>query len=252
MIEVKNIWKSYGESPVLEDVNVQIPEGRITAFIGPNGAGKSTLLGIITRVVKQDQGDVFIDGEDAKNVKSEDIAKKLSVLRQQNHLQVRLTVEDLVSFGRYPYSKGRLKKDDYLHIAEAIEYMGLTHMKDKFLDTLSGGERQRAFIAMVIAQDTDYIFLDEPLNNLDMKHSVEIMQMLQKLCAEKKKTVVIVIHDINFASCYADNILALKNNQVFINDEAASVITPEVLKNVFDMDFKVCDIEGNKICVFYT
>jgi ABC-type enterochelin transport system, ATPase component len=251
MIEIKNISKKYGEQLVLDAVTTTIKKGSITSFIGPNGAGKSTLLSIITQLLKADNGEIIIDGKNLKDFKAIEFAKKVSILKQQNHLQVKLTVRDLIAFGRYPYSKGRLNKEDELLIQEAINYMQLSHLEDKFIDTLSGGEKQRAFIAMVIAQDTDYIFLDEPLNNLDMKHSVEIMTMLRKLCDEKNKTVIIVIHDINFASCYSDYILALKKNKIYINDTTEKVIQENILEKVYDMPFNVSIIEGNRICVYF-
>src|SRR5699024_10127081 len=123
---------------------------------------------------------------------------------------VKLTVRELISFGRFPYSEGRLKRFDWQKVDEAISYMELEELEDKYIDELSGGQRQRAYIAMVLAQDTEYILLDEPLNNLDMRHSVQILKTLRRLVDELGKTIVIVIHDINFASCYSDEIVALK------------------------------------------
>lgn len=251
MIEIQGITKAYGDNLVLDNVSAAIPSGQLTAFIGPNGAGKSTLLSIITRVLAPESGEIVIDGRNIHNYSSDELARKISVLRQNNNLQVRLSVYDLVAFGRYPYSKGRLNTDDKQKINDAIAYMGLHGMEYKFLDELSGGERQRAFIAMVVAQDTDYIFLDEPLNNLDMKHSVEIMRMLQNLCSESGKTVIIVIHDINFASCYAQRILAIRENKIHINDVTENVITEPVLEAIYDMPFRVCEINGDRICVYY-
>ena len=156
----------------------------------------------------------FLIKRNVKKWKSDEFAKRVSILKQSNHLNVRLTVRELVSFGRYPYSKGRLTAEDEKFVDQAIEYMNLTDMQDKFLDELSGGQKQRAFISMVIAQDTEYILLDEPLNNLDMKHSVQIMKILRKLVDEFGKTVVIVLHDINFASVYSDRIVALKDGKL--------------------------------------
>ncbi|WMC93235.1 iron ABC transporter ATP-binding protein [Kineothrix sp. MB12-C1] len=251
MIEIEHVSKSYEEYKVLDDVSTQIPKGCITAFIGPNGAGKSTLLGIITRMNKADGGRILVDGKDVKDYDTSALARKISVLRQNNNLHLRITVKELVSFGRYPYAKGNLRAEDKRIVEEAIQYMGLVPLKDRYIDELSGGEQQRAFIAMVVAQDTDYIFLDEPLNNLDMKHSVEIMSMLRRLCQEKEKTVVIVIHDINFASCYSDRILAIQGGKIRVNDTVDAVITPKMLKSVYNMDFQVYDIEGDKISVYY-
>lgn len=172
MVEVQNVTKRYGGRTVVDAVTVNIPRGKITSLIGPNGAGKSTLLSMISRLVPKDEGEIRIDGRELTSVKNNELAKKLSILKQSNHLQIRLKVRELVSFGRFPYSRGRLTKEDWLHVDRAIEYMELEDLQDRFLDQLSGGQRQRAFIAMVLAQNTDYILLDEPLNNLDMKTRV--------------------------------------------------------------------------------
>src|SRR3954464_11504892 len=170
MIAVKAISKFYGKKPVVEDVTVNIHPGKITSFIGPNGAGKSTLLSMVSRLLDADTGEVLVDQSDVRKMKSNDFAKCVSILKQSNYMNVRLTIRELVSFGRFPYSKGRLTEEDEQMVDQSLVYMGLTDLQDCFLDELSGGQRQRAFIAMVIAQDTQYILLDEPLNNLDMKH----------------------------------------------------------------------------------
>ncbi len=193
MIEIKELTKSFGNKPVVNNVSVTIQPRAITSFIGPNGAGKSTLLSMVSRLLDADTGEVLLDKNNVKKWKSDQFAKRVSILKQSNYLNVRLTVRELISFGRYPYSKGRLTDEDEQFVDQAIDYMNLGDMQDKFLDELSGGQKQRAFIAMVIAQDTDYILLDEPLNNLDMKHSVQIMKILRKLVDELGKTVVIVL-----------------------------------------------------------
>ncbi|MDA3130017.1 ABC transporter ATP-binding protein [Aliibacillus thermotolerans] len=251
MIQVKNIFKKYGNKNVVEDVSVEIERGKITTFIGPNGAGKSTLLSMVSRLIEKDSGEVLIDNQKMSSIKSEELAKKIAILKQSNFLNIRLTVEDLVSFGRFPYSQGRLTDEDWRHINEAIEYMELTEMKTKFLDELSGGQRQRAFIAMVIAQDTEYIFLDEPLNNLDMKHSVQIMKVLRQLVDDLGKTVVIVIHDINFASCYSDYIVAMKHGRVIREGRTEEIITEESLKEIYDMDMTISHINQQKFCMYF-
>ncbi|MCY7426292.1 ATP-binding cassette domain-containing protein, partial [Bacillus amyloliquefaciens] len=181
MVEVKNVSKQYGGKVVLEKTSLSIQKGRLTSFIGPNGAGKSTLLSIMSRLIKTDSGEITVDGQEIGSCKSNDLAKKISILKQTNQINIRLTIKDLVSFGRFPYSQGKLTDEDWVHINQALSYMKLDDLKDKYLDQLSGGQCQRAFIAMIIAQDTDYIFLDEPLNNLDMKHSVEMMKLLKRL-----------------------------------------------------------------------
>ncbi|WP_282938516.1 ABC transporter ATP-binding protein [Paenibacillus sp. RC67] len=251
MIEVRQVSKRYGDKFVVENVSVQISKGKITSFIGPNGAGKSTLLSMISRLTAKDAGEILIDGKDIGQCKSADLAKQISILKQSNQINVRLTVRELVSFGRFPYSQGKLTKEDWKYVDEAIAYMELEDMQHKYLDQLSGGQNQRAYIAMVIAQNTEYVLLDEPLNNLDMRHSVQIMKVLRRLVDELGKTVIIVIHDINFASCYSDYIVALKDGKVIREGATDQIIEPSVLKAVYDMDIEIETIRGNKICVYF-
>ncbi|AIF42311.1 ABC transporter ATP-binding protein [Virgibacillus sp. SK37] len=251
MVDIKNVFKAYNQKKVIEDVSVHIEKGKITSFIGPNGAGKSTLISMVSRLITKDGGEITIDGKDVLKTKNNEMAKKISILKQSNSINLKLTVRELVSFGRFPYSQGRLKEEDWQKVDEAIDYMELREMQDKFLDELSGGQRQRAHIAMVIAQDTEYILLDEPLNNLDMRHSVQIMKTLRRLVDELNKTIVIVIHDINFASCYSDNIVALKDGKVVKHGRACDVIDECVLKDIYDMDIDIKNIDDKRICVYF-
>lgn len=251
MIEIKNLSKKYGEKIVVNDVSFNIEKGKITSFIGANGAGKSTILSMISRLLPRDSGKVIIDGMDLEKWDTKELSKVISILRQSNNINVKLTIRELVAFGRFPYCEGRLKAEDEKKIDEALEYMALVDLQDKFIDELSGGQKQRAFIAMIIAQDTDYIMLDEPLNNLDMKHSVEMMKLLRKMVDELGKTIILVIHDINFASCYSDNIVALKNAELVANDTAMNIIQNDVLKDIFDMDFNIQNINNKNICIYF-
>ncbi len=251
MIEVKNISRSYGEKLILDEISASIPKAKITSLIGSNGAGKSTLLSIISRLLKQHGGSVLLDSRDIEDYKTRILARHLSILKQSNHLDLKLTVRELVSFGRFPYSQGRLTPADEEKVDQAIDYLNLRDIAGSYMEELSGGQKQRAFLAMVVAQDTDYILLDEPLNNLDMKHAVQIMKTLRKLCDEMGKTIVLVIHDINFASQYSDFIVALKDSRVAFFDEVDKVIVPEVLRAVFDMEFKILETGGKKICNYY-
>ncbi|WNC14737.1 ABC transporter ATP-binding protein [Brevibacillus brevis] len=251
MVEIRNVSKQYGGKNVVENVSLKIAKGKITSFIGPNGAGKSTLLSMISRLMTKDQGEIYLEGKEIGQCKSQDLAKKISILKQTNHITVRLTIRELVSFGRFPYSQGNLSREDWQYVDEAIRYLELEDIQHKYLDQLSGGQRQRAYIAMVVAQNTEYILLDEPLNNLDMKHSVQIMKVLRRLVDEMGKTVVIVIHDINFASCYSDYIVALKDGKVVREGATADIISSKTLKDVYDMDIQIQDIDQNKICVYY-
>ena len=250
-IEIRNITKSYGSKKVVDNVSVTIPTGKITSFIGPNGAGKSTVLSIMSRLLNADSGEIYLNGELLNRKKSSDIAKQLAILKQTNNINLRLTIEDLVSFGRFPYSKGNLTQTDRTFIDNAIAYMNLDDIRHQYIDNLSGGQRQRAYIAMTLAQDTDYILLDEPLNNLDMKHSVQIMQVLRKLATELNKTVVIVIHDINFASCYSDYIVAMKNGKLVHQGEVNHIMQSPVLQDIYDMTIPIQDIDDHKIAVYF-
>ncbi|GAA0431261.1 petrobactin ABC transporter ATP-binding protein YclP [Lentibacillus halophilus] len=252
MLDVKHVTKQYGQKNVVEDVSVSIQKGKITSFIGPNGAGKSTLLSMVSRLINKDSGDIVIDGKNIKDSKSNDLAKKISILKQSNNVNIRITIKDLVSFGRFPYSQGRLTEKDWQHVNDALHYMRLEDMQNKYIDQLSGGQLQRAYIAMILAQDTEYILLDEPLNNLDMNHSVEIMKALKKMVNELGKTVVIVLHDINFASCYSDHIVALKDGKVVKGGATEEIIQQPVLKEVYDMDIQIEIINNNRICIYYT
>ena len=250
-IEIRNITKSYGSKKVVDNVSVTIPTGKITSFIGPNGAGKSTVLSIMSRLLNAYSGEIYLNGELLNRKKSSDIAKQLAILKQTNNINLRLTIEDLVAFGRFPYSKGNLTKTDRTFIDNAIAYMNLDDIRHQYIDNLSGGQRQRAYIAMTLAQDTDYILLDEPLNNLDMKHSVQIMQVLRKLATELNKTVVIVIHDINFASCYSDYIVAMKNGKLVQQGEVNHIMQSIVLQDIYDMTIQIQDIDDHKIAVYF-
>lgn len=251
MIHIRGLSKSYGKKLVVEDVTVTIQPGQITSFIGPNGAGKSTLLSMVSRLLDSDSGEIILDQADLKKMNSDDLAKRVAILKQSYFLNVRLTVRELVSFGRFPYSKGRLTEEDERAVNEALDYMNLVDLEGNYLEELSGGQRQRAFIAMVIAQDTDYILLDEPLNNLDMKHSVQIMKILRRLVDDLGKTVVIVLHDINFASVYSDRIVAMKNGRVIREGSTDTIIQTHTLKEIYDMDIPVQQMNENRICVYF-
>lgn len=251
MIEIDHVFKSYDENLIIEDLSLTIPKGGVVSIIGPNGAGKSTLLTMISRLISIDKGTITVDGIDVTKTSGSVFAKNLSILRQDNTLTARLTVEDLVSFGRYPYSHGRLTKIDKQFIDSAIRYLGLDDLRTRFLDELSGGQRQRAFVAMVICQDTDYVLLDEPLNNLDMNHSVSMMKQLRKAADELGKTIVLVMHDINFASCYSDLIIALKNGKLIHAAPPHEIMQPEILNEIYGIDINVKDIDGHKIAVYY-
>jgi len=252
VIEVHNVTKRYGNKAVVDRVSLTIAKGGITAFIGPNGAGKSTLLGLISRLLSCEEGEIRIDGMALQATKSRELAKKLAILKQENHISVRLTVRELVSFGRYPYSQGRLTAEDWQQVDRAIAYLELQGLEDRYLDQLSGGQRQRAYVAMVLCQDTEYILLDEPLNNLDMKHSVQIMRVLRRMATELGKTIVIVIHDINFASCHSDQIVALRDGKIVHQGAVEQIIDQTALRTIYDMEIPIEVINGKRIGVYFS
>lgn len=251
MIKTQQLSKKYGDTHVVRNASVWFPRGEVTSIIGPNGAGKSTLLSMACRLTHSDAGQVLIAEKPLNEWDLKDLAKRLAVLRQSNNITMRFTVRELVAFGRFPYSKGRLTTEDNHIIDSALSELGIAQIQDRFLDQLSGGQRQMAFIAMVVAQDTDYIFLDEPLNNLDIRHSVEIMTTLHRLAHQMNKAVVIVVHDINFASCYSDNIVAMKHGEVVKSGKVSEVIDAVVLGAIYDIPFTIQSVQGNRICMYY-
>lgn len=251
MIKISGLSKQYNDNYVVKNADALFPLGKVTSIIGPNGAGKSTLLSMASRLTDSDSGQVVIGDKPLHQWNSEDLAKRLSVLRQSNNINMRFTVRELVAFGRFPYSQGRLTDEDNRIIDRALSHLDITELQDRYIDQLSGGQRQMAFIAMVVAQDTDYIFLDEPLNNLDIKHSVDIMSTLKKLADEHNKAVVIVIHDINFASCYSDCIVAMKLGEVMKSGSVNEVIREDVLSEIYEIPFKVQEIDAHRISLYF-
>ncbi|ACV10003.1 iron ABC transporter ATP-binding protein [Jonesia denitrificans] len=252
MIRIDNARKQFGDLVAVNDVTTTIPAHGVTSIIGPNGGGKSTLLSLISRLAPMDGGRIEVGGLDVTTTPSRQLATTMAILRQENHLTMRLSVRDLVAFGRFPHSQGRLTSIDREHIDKAMAQLDLTSMANKFVDELSGGQRQRAFIAMVLAQDTTYLLLDEPLNNLDMKHSVETMKLIRRLADEFGKTVVVVVHDINFASCYSDRILALRDGNLICEGTPDDIMSTDVLRTIYDIDIRIEKIDGKRIGVYFT
>ena len=249
-MQLENISKSFGEELVLDDIRLRISPSKFTAFIGPNGAGKSTLLSIMSRLLKKDQGFLSIKGKEIEAWNSRELAKELTILKQKINYQSKLTVEELVSFGRFPYSQDHLTKDDVQKVEQALIYLNILDLRNRFIDTLSGGQLQRVFIAMVLAQDTDFILLDEPLNNLDIKQSIAMMKILRSLVDDLGKTIIIVIHDINIASQYVDEIVAFKDGKLFCQGTTEQIMKKETLDSLYKMDITLGEINGKKICVY--
>lgn len=250
-IEAQEVCSSYGDTTVLHDVSACFAQGGVTSLIGPNGAGKSTLLGVMSRLQQADSGRVLVDGADVSATGGRELARRLAVLRQENSMAIRLTVRDLVGFGRFPHNGGRATADDAEHIDYALTAMELEDLADRYLDELSGGQRQRAHIAMVLAQDTDYVLLDEPLNNLDLRHATSIMRLLRRTAAERGKTIVLVIHDINIAAAYSDRIIAMKDGRIIADGAPVDIMCTDVLREVYDMDMQVTQIAGRFVALYF-
>lgn len=249
MILTEQVTKRHGALIAVDDVSVVLRPG-VTAIIGPNGAGKSTLLAAIGRLVGTNGGRITVDGMDVATTRSRDLAQRLAILRQDNHLAIRLSVADLVAYGRFPHGGSGRSADDRAHVDRAIADLDLGAVRDRFLDELSGGQRQRAFVAMALAQDTDHLLLDEPLNNLDPRHGVTLMRLVRRLAAERGMTVVVVLHDINVAARYADDIVAMKDGRVVHHGTVADVLTAGTLTDLYDTPARVTDIDGRPVVLW--
>ena len=250
-MNITDLMKHYDGKTVVDGVSFEIPKGKVLSLIGPNGAGKSTVMGMISRLIARDSGSIQFGDRDLTQWKSRDLARKLSILTQHNHMQMKLTVRELVAFGRFPYSGNRLTPRDQEMIDKAIAYMELEQMQDRFLDELSGGQRQRACIAMVIAQDTEYVLLDEPTNNLDIYHASNLMRTVRRLCDELGKTVILVLHEINYASFYSDYICALADGKVAKFGTVEEVIRKDILSAIYGVDFEMIRVDGKPLSVYY-
>ncbi|MGN0364086.1 MAG: ABC transporter ATP-binding protein [Bilifractor sp.] len=250
-MEINQLTKKYGPKVVVDNISFEIPKQKVISIIGPNGAGKSTVMGMISRLLKKDAGSIAFKGKDIGEWNSRELAKNLAILTQSHNMQTKLTVEDLVAFGRFPYSGGRLNDTDREKIQKAMEYMELIPIRNQFIDELSGGQRQRAYIAMVVAQDTEYILLDEPTNNLDIYHATKMMRMVRRLCDELGKTVILVLHEINYASFYSDYICAMKDGKIAKYGKVEKVMTRENLKEIYQVDFRLIEIDGKPMSVYY-
>lgn len=250
MIKINNIRKSYTDHVKIGPLNIEIPKSGLTSLIGPNGAGKSTTLMMIGRLLDMDEGQITIANMDVSKSKSKDLAKMVTILRQENHFVTRLTVRQLAGFGRFPYSNGRLTKEDEAIISKYIDFLDLTALENRFLDELSGGQRQRAYVAMVLCQETEYVLLDEPLNNLDIARSVQMMEHLRHAANEFGKTIVTVMHDINFAAKYSDRICAMKDGQIAAFGTVEEIMKPEVLTNIFETKIEILDGPYGPIAIY--
>lgn len=238
MIEIKNLSFSYDKKhEFMKDINLKVAEGEITTILGPNGSGKSTLLSMLTGINKSFQGQIIVEGEDIKNLKQKEIAKKIASLHQHNSVPGDIKVSELVSYGRMPhksYFSSTTKEDEDI-VQWAIKRTGLEKLKDKAVSDLSGGERQRVFLSMALAQKSSILFLDEPTTYLDIYHQIELLELIKELKEREKLTIVMVLHDINQALTYSDNIIVMKKGQVISSGKTKDIINMKLLEDVYNI-----------------
>ncbi|MCM2676401.1 iron ABC transporter ATP-binding protein [Alkalicoccobacillus plakortidis] len=250
MIQINDVRKSYSNEEIIGPLNIEIPKAGLTSLIGPNGAGKSTTLLMIGRLLDIDEGQIQVANMDVSASKSKDLAKILTILRQENHFVTKLTVRQLVGFGRFPYSKGRLTNEDETIVSKYIDFLDLTLLENRYLDELSGGQRQRAYVAMVLCQETEYVLLDEPLNNLDVARSVQMMGHLREAANTLGRTIVTVMHDINFAAKYSDRICAMKKGQIAAFGSVDEIMQPELLTDIFETQIEIIQGPYGKVAIY--
>lgn len=253
MIKINQLSHQIGKQQILHDINLSLPPSQVIALIGPNGAGKSTLFSVMARLQPLQTGSVSfaVDNEprDIVNCDARTLATTVAMLSQENQVQGRLRVHELLMFGRYPYHQGRPTPQDVQKVDEIIERFELQELANRFLSTLSGGQRQRVLIAMIVCQDTPYVLLDEPLNNLDMYHAGRLMRELRSLSHTEQKTVVIVLHDINQAAQFADTVVTMRGGQVMAVGSPGEVLTKETMKDLYDVDVTVLTHQNRPVIV---
>lgn len=255
-IEVKDLDVAYEQKYIIKKMNLEIPKGKITMIIGSNGCGKSTLLKTIARIITPKKGDIKLEGVSIKAQAPKEIAKKMAVLPQSPVVPSGLLVKELVSYGRFPYQSamGGLKEKDIEMVNWAMKVTGISDFADRSVDSLSGGQRQRAWIAMALAQETEILVLDEPTTYLDMAHQLEILLLLQKLNKEENRTIVMVLHELNNATKFADYLIGVKEGEVVFRGKPLDVITKENLHTLYGIDAKLqLDETGQyPICVDFS
>lgn len=249
-IDLRAVVKDYKRSSRIGPISLCLPKGCFCALVGPNGAGKSTLLGMIGNLIERSEGSILIDGVDVAQLTHGQRAHTVSILCQENHIVSRLTVRQLVNFGRFPHSHGRMTSHDKEVVDTYLHFFALTDLEDRFIDELSGGQRQRAYVAMVLAQETPYILLDEPLNNLDIAHSVAMMRYLREIVDTMSRTIIIVLHDINFAAHYADTIVAMKGGVPVYTGDVQHFMNKERLTDIYQTAIDVLQSEKGPVALY--
>ncbi|MER1957045.1 MAG: ABC transporter ATP-binding protein [Solibacillus sp.] len=240
-LQTNNLHAGYEQKLILNDVNISIPQNKISIIIGANGCGKSTLLKTMARLIKPASGEVVLDGKSIHQMPPKQLAKTLGLLPQSPVVPEGITVADLVGRGRFPHQTlfGSWSKKDYEAVAEALEMMNITEFADRNIDELSGGQRQRVWIAMALAQQTDILFLDEPTTYLDITYQVEILDLLTDLNKKYGTTIVMVLHDINLSARYADYLFTMKEGQLIAEGTPQDIVTSELIKETFQLECAV-------------
>ena len=240
-LAVERMVAGYEHKPIVKDVSLTLPKGKISVIIGGNGCGKSTLLKAFSRLLKPESGDVILDGKNILEQSSKKVARKLGLLPQSPVVPDGIKVTDLVTRGRFPYRQfmKNMTEKDFEAVAEAMEIMGIEELADRCVDELSGGQRQRVWIALALAQQTDILLLDEPITYLDIAYQVEILDLLTDLNRKRSTTICMVLHDINLSARYADYIYAMKDGKLLSQGKPAEVINPQLLKSVFGLTCNV-------------
>lgn len=253
VLEANALTVNYSDANILEDLNLQIPKGKITVLVGANGCGKSTLLRTFARLIKPKSGQILLEGDMINQLSTKEVAKRLAILPQGPVAPEGLTVLQLIKQGRYPHQSWikQWSTEDEKIVHKALEVTQMTEFIDRAVDALSGGQRQRAWVAMTLAQKTELILLDELTTYLDMAHQVEILDLLFDLNIEENCTVVMVLHDLNLACRYAHHIVAVRDKQIYAQGKPEEIITADLVKAVFRMDCTIMQdpIFGTPLCV---
>lgn len=243
----------YGLKTIIDSLDVVIPDTQVTTIIGPNGCGKSTLLRAMANLLPTQAGEVTLDGTPIRALRRRDLARSLGVLPQTPVAPDGLIVSDLVARGRHPHQAWyrQWSSDDKDEVMTALRMTKVDDLADRTVDSLSGGQRQRVWISLVLAQQTDILFLDEPTTYLDLSHSIEVLELVHRLSREHGRTIVMVLHDLNLALRYSDNLVVMRDGSLKAVGKPQDVISPELLKQVFDLDAVVveCPVTGGPLIV---